>query len=66
MEAAALTDLTTASIGFKFNVASIYTRNGERNNHFKSAEFFDVENNSSIKGVTKPVTFDVECRGLWI
>jgi polyisoprenoid-binding protein YceI len=85
VEAADLTDLTTASIDFKIDVASIDTRNEDRDNHLKSADFFDVENNStiefkstkitrdgddyqvtgdlSIKGLTKPVTFDVEFGG---
>lgn len=80
-----LTDLTTASIAFKIDVASIHTRNEDRDNHLKSADFFDAENQPSIdftsssitkdgddykvtgdltiKGVTKPVTFDVEFGG---
>lgn len=82
VEADDLTDLTTAKIAFKFDVASINTRSEERDNHLKSADFFDVENNPTIdfvsanitkngddykvvdtltiKGVTRPVTFDVE------
>jgi polyisoprenoid-binding protein YceI len=85
VEAADLTDLTTASIAFKIDVASINTRNEDRDNHLKSADFFDAETNPSIdfkstsitkdgedykvtgdltiKGVTKPVTFDVEFGG---
>jgi polyisoprenoid-binding protein YceI len=85
VEAADLTDLTTASIAFEFDVASIDTRNEDRENHLKSADFFDVEQHPTInfkstsiakngedykvtgdltiKGVTKPVTFDVEFGG---
>jgi polyisoprenoid-binding protein YceI len=85
VEAADLTDLTTASIAFKIDVASINTNNEDRDNHLKSADFFDVENNPTIdfqstsitrdgeeykvtgdltiKGVTKPVTFNVEFGG---
>ena len=85
VEAADLTDLTTATIAFKFDVASLSTRNEDRDNHLKSADFFDVESHPSIdftstsitkagddykvtgdltiKGVTKPVTFDVEYGG---
>jgi polyisoprenoid-binding protein YceI len=85
VEAADLTDLTTASIAFEFDVASIDTRNEDRENHLKSADFFDVEQyptinfkstsiakdgedykvtgDLTIKGVTKPVTFDVEFGG---
>ncbi|MFJ8238051.1 YceI family protein [Ureibacillus sp. NPDC094379] len=38
-----LTDLTTASIAFKFDVSSINTRSEDRDNHLKSADFFDIE-----------------------
>lgn len=85
VEAADLSDLTTASILFKIDVASINTRNEDRDNHLKSADFFDAESHSTIdfkstnitkdgedykvtgdftiKGVTQPVTFDVEFGG---
>ena len=43
VEASDLADLTTASIAFKFDVASINTNNEDRDNHLKSADFFDVE-----------------------
>lgn len=43
VEAADLTDLTTANIAFSFDVASINTRSEDRDNHLKSADFFDVE-----------------------
>lgn len=36
-------DLTTASIDFTVDVASIDTRNADRDGHLKSADFFDVE-----------------------
>ncbi|KYD11688.1 YceI family protein [Heyndrickxia sporothermodurans] len=38
------TDLTTANIDFNIDVASIDTRNSDRDNHLRSADFFDVEN----------------------
>ena len=85
VEAADLTDLTTASIAFDFDVSSINTHSADRDNHLKSADFFDAENYSNItfqstsivkkdddykvtgdltiKGITKPVTFDVEFGG---
>ncbi|MDR4318214.1 YceI family protein [Niallia circulans] len=85
VEAADLADLTTASIAFKFDVASINTHSEDRDNHLKSADFFDTEKyptidfkstsitkdgddykvtgDLTIKGVTKPVTFDVEYGG---
>ncbi len=37
-------DLTTADISFKINLSSVDTRNGDRDGHLKSADFFDVEN----------------------
>jgi polyisoprenoid-binding protein YceI len=37
-------DLTTADIFFSVDVASIDTRNEDRDKHLKSADFFDVEN----------------------
>lgn len=43
VEAADLTDLTTANIEFAFDVASINTKNDDRDNHLKSGDFFDVE-----------------------
>lgn len=36
-------DLTTADISFTIDVASIDTRNEDRDNHLRSADFFDVE-----------------------
>ena len=36
-------DLTTAEIEFTIDVASIDTRNEDRDNHLRSADFFDVE-----------------------
>lgn len=38
-----LEDLTTASIEFSVDVNSISTRNEDRDNHLRSADFFDVE-----------------------
>lgn len=36
-------DLTTANIEFTIDVSSIDTRNEDRDNHLRSADFFDVE-----------------------
>lgn len=44
VEAADLTDLTTANIAFNFDVVSLNTHSADRDNHLKSADFFDVEN----------------------
>jgi len=38
------TDLTTAEIDFTIQLASIETRNADRDAHLKTADFFDVEN----------------------
>ncbi len=37
------TDLTTANIRFTVDVASVDTRNSDRDAHLKNADFFDVE-----------------------
>ncbi len=42
------TDLTTADIEFSVDVASIETRNKDRENHLKSADFFDVESHPKM------------------
>ena len=43
VEADDLTDLTGATIDIAIDVASISTRSEDRDNHLKSADFFDVE-----------------------
>jgi polyisoprenoid-binding protein YceI len=58
VEAADLSDLTTASIGFKLDVASINTRSEDRDNHLKSADFFDVETNTTIDFTSTSITKD--------
>jgi polyisoprenoid-binding protein YceI len=58
VEAADLTDLTSASISFKFDVASINTRSEDRDNHLRSADFFDVENNPTIDFTSTGITKD--------
>jgi polyisoprenoid-binding protein YceI len=60
IEAADLTDLTTAQISFNFDVASINTRSEDRDNHLKSADFFDVENNPAITFTSTSITKDGE------
>lgn len=85
VEATDLEDLTKAAVHFTINVSSINTRNEDRDNHLRSADFFDIDNHPTItftstkiegsdddykitgdmtiKGITKPVTFDVEYNG---
>lgn len=78
-------DLNGALIDFKIDVASINTNNTDRDNHLRSADFFDAENypeikftaseiakkggeykltgDLTIKGITRPATFEVEYGG---
>jgi polyisoprenoid-binding protein YceI len=58
IEADDLTNLTTAQVAFKFDIASINTRNEDRDNHLKSADFFDVENNPTINFTSTSITKD--------
>ena len=79
------TDLTGANIAFNIQVSSINTGSEDRDNHLRSADFFDAEaypeikfvansitkkgddysitGDLTIKGITKPVTFDAEYGG---
>ncbi|REK52052.1 MAG: hypothetical protein C6W55_17650 [Thermobacillus sp.] len=41
-------DLTTADIAFSVDVASIDTRNDDRDAHLRSADFFDAENHPKM------------------
>ncbi|KKI90274.1 hypothetical protein WQ54_20065 [Bacillus sp. SA1-12] len=41
-------DLTTAEISFTVDLASVDTRNEDRDNHLRSADFFDVENQPTL------------------
>ena len=43
VEATDLADLTTAQITFELDVNSINTRNEDRDNHLRSADFFNAE-----------------------
>jgi polyisoprenoid-binding protein YceI len=79
-------DFTDASISFSLDINSIDTNQTQRDEHLKSAEFFDAEQypkisfksasftktgddeyalagDLTIKGITKPVTLDVEFGG---
>ncbi|PID14648.1 hypothetical protein CSV63_11160 [Sporosarcina sp. P34] len=53
-------DLTDASIDFTIDASSIDTRKSDRDNHLRSADFFDVENypNLSFKATTIKKTSD--------
>ena len=50
------TDLTAANIAFTIKVASINTGNEDRDNHLRSADFFDVEQYPEIKFVANNIT----------
>lgn len=41
-------DLTTAAISFSADVASVDTKNEQRDEHLKSADFFDAEHNPQL------------------
>ncbi|GEO25394.1 polyisoprenoid-binding protein [Alicyclobacillus acidoterrestris] len=41
-------DLSTADIEFTIDAASVDTRNEDRDNHLRGADFFDVENHPTI------------------
>jgi polyisoprenoid-binding protein YceI len=78
-------DFTDAEIDFSIAVDSIDTNQTDRDNHLKSADFFDAENfpdikfkstsfvkdgddyilngDITVKGITKPIKFDVEFGG---
>ena len=42
-------DFTTGNFAFSADISSIDTRNEDRNNHLKSADFFDAEKFSTIE-----------------
>ena len=56
VEASDLADLTTASITFKFDVASINTHSEDRDNHLKSGDFFDTEKYPTIDFKSTSIT----------
>lgn len=78
-------DFTASSVTATVDASSIDTGNQQRDDHIRSADFFDVANHPTwsfrstgiraggedylldgeltIKGVTKPVTFDLEVNG---
>jgi len=50
------TDLTGANIAFTIQVASINTGSEDRDNHLRSADFFDVETYPEIKFVANNIS----------
>lgn len=46
-------DLTTAKVEFSVDLSSIDTRNNDRDNHLRSADFFDVENHPKMTFIAK-------------
>src|SRR3954464_12740152 len=49
-------DFTNAKINFTADLNSITTGNADRDNHLKSAEFFDAEKNPDLKFVSTKFT----------
>lgn len=45
-------DLTTAAINFQIDATTIHTNNEDRDNHLRSADFFDVENHPHLSFVS--------------
>ena len=41
-------DFTTASVNVSIDAASVFTNNEDRDNHLKSADFFDTENHKEL------------------
>lgn len=51
-----ITDLSSAKIEVNIDLASVDTRNADRDNHLKSADFFDVENTPTLNFVVASIT----------
>lgn len=51
-------DFTNAHFEFSAKINSIHTKNTDRDNHLKSADFFDAENHPELKFISK--SFDGE------
>ena len=49
-------DFTKSSIEFSANIDSINTNNSDRDNHLKSADFFDAEKNPKLTFVSSSLT----------
>jgi len=56
IEAADLSDLTTANISITIDAASINTRSEDRDNHLKAADFFDTEQYPNITFKSTSIT----------
>lgn len=48
-------DLTTAKIHFVVNLDSVDTRNNDRDNHLRSADFFDIEKYPTMEFVSTDI-----------
>lgn len=56
VEAPNLEDLTGANITFDFEVTSIYTKNKDRDDHLRSADFFDAKQYPKISFQSTSIT----------
>jgi len=51
-----LNDLTSAKVEVNIDLASVDTRNEDRDNHLRSADFFDVEHSPTLKFVVTSIS----------
>ena len=51
-----LNDLTSAKVEVNIDLASVDTRNEDRDNHLRSADFFDVEHTPTLKFVVTSIS----------
>lgn len=56
-------NLTNTSVNVTVDLASVNTRNDDRDNHLRSADFFDVENYPKMTFVSKRVEQDDDNNG---
>lgn len=56
-------DITRSKVEVQIEAASVKTRNAQRDEHFRSADFFDVENYPYITFKSKQVVFSTPQKG---
>lgn len=53
-------DLSQSSVSVEVDVASIDTKNADRDGHLRSADFFDVKNHPEVRFVSESATLEGE------